>query len=103
MKRTLLALLIACSIVAIAAPASAQEVTGYWAGLLETKPGTREPLIVHIARDKAGAFSGTLDCPAQRVAGLALAQITADTGRLAFAVSSAALSRLTACSSPRST
>jgi D-alanyl-D-alanine-carboxypeptidase/D-alanyl-D-alanine-endopeptidase len=86
MKRTLLALLIACSIVAIAAPASAQEVTGYWAGLLETKPGTREPLIVHIARDKAGAFSGTLDCPAQRVAGLALAQITADTGRLAFAV-----------------
>jgi hypothetical protein len=44
------------------------------------------PLIVHIAPDKAGTLRGTLDCPAQRVVGLALAQITADAGRLAFTV-----------------
>jgi serine-type D-Ala-D-Ala carboxypeptidase/endopeptidase len=86
MKRTLLAVLIACSTVAIAAPAAAQEAAGDWAGILEPTPGTRVPLIVHIARGKAGTLSGTLDCPAQRVAGLALAQLTADAGRLAFTV-----------------
>ncbi len=86
MKRTLLALLVISSTVAMAAPAAAQEVPGDWAGMLETKPGTREPLIVHITRSKPGSLSGTLDCPTQRVVGLALAQITADPGRLAFTV-----------------
>src|SRR5580704_1310132 len=86
MKRTLLALLFACSTLTIAAAAAAQEATGDWAGILETKPGTREPLIVHIARDKPGTFSGTLDCPTQAVVGLALTQITAGAGHLAFTV-----------------
>jgi D-alanyl-D-alanine-carboxypeptidase/D-alanyl-D-alanine-endopeptidase len=86
MKRTLLALLIACATVAIAAPAIAQQAPGDWAGILEPTPGTRVPLIVHIARDQAGSFRGTLDCPSQGAVGLALAQITADAGRLAFAV-----------------
>jgi CubicO group peptidase (beta-lactamase class C family) len=87
MKRTLLALLVACSTAALAAPAIAQEASGYWAGILEPKPGTRFPLFVHIARDKAGSFSGTLDCPSQGALGLALSGITADAGRLAFTVS----------------
>jgi D-alanyl-D-alanine-carboxypeptidase/D-alanyl-D-alanine-endopeptidase len=86
MKRTLLALLVACSIAAVAAPAIAQEATGYWAGILEPKPGTRFPLFVHIVRDKAGTFSGTLDCPSQAALGLALAAISADAGHLAFTV-----------------
>ena len=86
MKRTVLTLLAACTTIAIAAPAAAQEVTGYWAGMLETKPGTHEPLIVHIARDKSGTFNGTLDCPSQHALGLALAEISADPGRLAFTV-----------------
>jgi hypothetical protein len=41
MKRTLLALLVTCSTLAMAAPAAAQEAPGDWAGMLETKPGTR--------------------------------------------------------------
>lgn len=86
MKRTLLALLVACSTAATAAPAIADHATGYWAGMLEPKPGTRFPLFVHLARDKAGNFSGTLDCPSQGALGLALAAITADAGRLEFTV-----------------
>ena len=74
--------------IAIAAPASAQEAAGNWVGVLEPVPGAQLPLVLHIARDEAGALSGTLDSPAQGVKGLPLAEVTAGAGRLSFTLPS---------------
>ncbi|MES2442478.1 MAG: serine hydrolase [Pseudomonadota bacterium] len=86
LKRILLGLAGALAAMALAAPATAQEAAGNWAGTLEPAPGARLPLVLHIKRDDAGTLSGTLDSPAQGVEGLPLAAITAEAGSLAFTV-----------------
>jgi CubicO group peptidase (beta-lactamase class C family) len=77
---------VAIAAVAIAAPAAAQEAAGDWVGTLEVSETVKLPLVVHIQRDDAGLFSGTLDSPSQGAVGLPLAEIVAAEGRLAFKV-----------------
>lgn len=73
---------------AVAAPASAQEATGNWAGILEPAPGTRLPVVLHIKRDDAGTLGGTMDSPTQGAQGLPLAGIAIEAGNLVFTVPS---------------
>jgi len=78
--------LLAAAAMAVSTPAAAQDAEGDWVGMLEPAPGTRLPLVVHIARNDAGALSGTMDSPTQGATGLPLAEIALAEGRLAFKV-----------------
>jgi D-alanyl-D-alanine-carboxypeptidase/D-alanyl-D-alanine-endopeptidase len=84
MKR--LAMAVAASTLAIAAPAAAQDAAGDWAGVLEVTPTVKLPLIVHIKRDEAGAVSGTIDSPSQGANAIPLSEVVASDGKLAFKV-----------------
>lgn len=87
-KNMPLALAAACSALAIAAPAAAQEAVGDSVGAIEVTPGNRLPLLVHIKRDATGALGGTMDSPTQGAQGLPLAEIVAEGERFGFAVPS---------------
>lgn len=77
------------AIIAIAAPAAAQEAIGDWRGVLEVSEAARLPLAVHIARSEAGGeLIGTLDSPSQGAFGITLADIAIDGGGLSFTVPS---------------
>src|SRR5687767_9362253 len=77
---------LAAAVVAISAPAAAQEAAGDWTGVLTVSESPTLPLVVHIKRDDVGVLSGTLDSPAQGAFGLPLAEIGAAEGRLVFKV-----------------
>jgi D-alanyl-D-alanine-carboxypeptidase/D-alanyl-D-alanine-endopeptidase len=83
-KRNMLGLAGALATTMLAAPAMAQDAAGNWLGFIEPAPGARLPLVLHIKRDDAGTFSGTMDSPAQGVQGLPLAETTVEAGSLAF-------------------
>ena len=78
--------LAALSLAALARPAAAQDAAGDWLAPLEVTPGNRVPLLIHIKRDEAGVFGGTMDSPLQGVVGLTLAGIAAEAGSLSFSV-----------------
>jgi serine-type D-Ala-D-Ala carboxypeptidase/endopeptidase len=80
------AALLAGAAVTISAPAFAQEAAGDWAGTLVVNEAVSLPLVVHLRRDDAGAWSGTMDSPAQGAMGLPLSEIVAEDGRMAFKV-----------------
>ncbi|KRA83754.1 hypothetical protein ASD76_06975 [Altererythrobacter sp. Root672] len=69
----------------MAAPASAQEAVGDWAGVLGEGP-TALRVVIHISRDAEGDLGGTLDSPDQNARGIALAEVVAGEGKLAFSV-----------------
>ena len=68
------------------APAFAQDAEGDWFGVLQVTESARLPLLVHIQRDDAGAWTGTMDSPTQGAQGIPLAEIVAGDGRLGFKV-----------------
>lgn len=78
--------LLTIAAIAISAPAAAQDAAGDWRGTLEVGPGTSLPIMVHLRRDDAGVWSGTMDSPAQGAAGIPLEGIEVLEGRLAFNV-----------------
>jgi CubicO group peptidase (beta-lactamase class C family) len=70
----------------VSVPAAAQDATGDWVGMLDVGNGTKVRVVVHIAPGPQGVLAGTLDSPDQGIAGVALAEIVAGDGRLAFVV-----------------
>ena len=81
-----MATLLAIAAATLSAPALAQDAAGDWRGTLEVGPGTTLPIVVHLRRDDAGVWSGTMDSPAQGAAGIPLEGIEILEGRLAFKV-----------------
>jgi len=67
-------------------PAAAQDAEGGWFGVLQVTESVRLPLVVHVTRDDAGPFTGTMDSPSQGATGIPLADITVVEGRLTFTV-----------------
>jgi CubicO group peptidase (beta-lactamase class C family) len=78
--------LLAVAAVAVSAPAFAQDAAGDWRGTLVVSESLSLPIVVHLRRDDAGAWSGTMDSPAQSAAGIPLDGIVAAEGRLTFKV-----------------
>jgi hypothetical protein len=89
MIKTAWLLLIAAISLAIAIPASAQtpgaSAAGTWSGHIALPPG---PLAISVvlARDEAGAWSGTIDIPAQGARGLTLAHVTVGDPAVSFEI-----------------
>jgi pimeloyl-ACP methyl ester carboxylesterase len=82
-------LLIAAAMLGAAIPASAQTTgagaEGKWSGHIALPPG---PLAISVvlARDEAGAWSGTIDIPAQGARGLKLAHVTVGDPAVSFEI-----------------
>ena len=78
--------LLAAAAVTISVPAAAQDAEGDWFGVLQVSDTVRLPLLVHLARDDAGTFTGTMDSPSQGARGIPLEDIALVEGRLTFKV-----------------
>lgn len=59
---------------AVAAPAPAPAIVGDWNGALSTGSGSLR-VVIHVAQDKDGKLSGTLDSPDQGVTGIEMTSI----------------------------
>lgn len=79
-------LIAALALLALPAPAVAQEAIGSWRGTLEPAPGMTLRVAVHIQASETGGLIGTLDSLDQGAIGIPLADIAVADGRLAFAV-----------------
>ncbi len=79
-------LAIPAAFLAWSTPATAQEATGDWLGMLRPSPFAMLHLTVHIKPDGHGGFQGTLDSPDQNVSGLPLSDIAATAGVLSLKV-----------------
>src|SRR5690349_8863546 len=55
--------------------ASAPSIVGDWKGVLDAG-GTSMHVVVHVARQPDGTFSGTLDSPDQGVSGIVMSAVT---------------------------
>lgn len=77
-------LLTAIALILLPGAALAQSANGDWWGVLETSPGARLRLAVHIVARADGKLAGTLDSLDQKVTSLPLAEVTVTGDRLAF-------------------
>ncbi len=77
-------LLLAAAAMVVSAPASARDAAGVWTATLQVTESVSLPLVFRIARDDAGALTGTMDSPTQGGFGIPLAGITASEDRLRF-------------------
>ncbi len=77
----------ACLVVLLWTPAAAQELTpeGYWEGALEIR-GNPMDIAVEFQKDASGAWSGTIDIPAQNARGVPLANVMIEGREVAFAM-----------------
>jgi D-alanyl-D-alanine-carboxypeptidase/D-alanyl-D-alanine-endopeptidase len=78
--------LLAIAMVTMSAPAYAQDAVGDWRGVLKVSEAVSLPVVIHLRRDDAGTWSGTMDSPSQGAAGIPLEDIVAAEGRLGFKV-----------------
>jgi CubicO group peptidase (beta-lactamase class C family) len=72
--------------VTLSAPVAAQDAAGNWFGTLQVNESVSLPLVVHITRNDAGVWAGTMDSPTQGAMGLPLADIAVEADRLTFKV-----------------
>lgn len=75
----------------LSAPVVAQELTpeGYWEGAIEIR-GNPMDIAVELARDAQGAWSGTIDIPAQNARGVGLVNVMVEGREVAFAMAGVA-------------
>jgi uncharacterized protein len=68
-------------------PAAAQDLTpqGYWEGAIEIR-GNPMDIAVDLKKDAAGAWSGTIDIPAQNARGVPLVNVMVEHRQVAFAM-----------------
>lgn len=84
-RTTLLLILLAVLILigwALASSANAQ-IEGDWTGAIEV-PGTKLEIVITFAADSAGAYSGLIDIPLQKVQDMALGEVKFAEGKLSF-------------------
>jgi len=88
----IIAAVLAALLTIASAPASAQDVAGYWRGTLKVNEQVTLRIGVHVEKGPEGAFHATLDSPDQNAFDLPIAEVKQEDGTFAFTMTAPAAS-----------